>query len=127
MELQALETAVLAPKGLKGSAKIVYDLLKNKFEKKEVLQFKELFDVYIDTMVPNYREHIIGTWPKGKYVPIKVNSNRWYKENWETTSKKGEAIQWLKYHIGNLVLNGYMVAIPVINFDVNSTKKIDAP
>lgn len=121
MEIQTIETAVLQPKPLRGSAKIIYELLCSKYRNKEILYLKELVFLWADTMIPEYRRHKAGGFNvHGRWEVKEVKSNEWVKKNWDTlSSRQGQAIQWLKYHIGNLVLNGYAVAVPIINFNVN--------
>lgn len=125
-EIQVLNTAVLQPKGLKGSAKVVYELLVSKIQNKEVLGLKEVVHAFADAVIKPDKISKIGCWPGGRYEPKEFNTREYTKENWQRTAYNGQAIQWLKYHIGNLVLNGHIIAIPVINFDANE-KQLEGP
>lgn len=119
MKVQHLHTAVLHPKPLKKSAAAVYDLLCKHFENKTTLTIKEACIIYANTLIPLNAKIRIGEYNReGKYMVKEVNSRKHFKEIClKKKTYQGYVAYWLKYHMGNLVLNGYAVLIPTINYD----------
>ena len=125
-ELQPISTGVIQPKPIKRGAKAVYQMLKHHVENKTILSLHEVCDVYADHNIPAQALRSVGMYgDSGKWEIRQVNSREWFKNNYlNVSSYRGLAIQWLKYHIGNLVLNGYAVLIPVMNLEPQQENKI---
>lgn len=122
MKPQHIQTAILHPKPLKKSAAAVYNLLCTHFKNDSILTIKAVCNLYADTLIPkNEKLRVLVSDNNGKWIVKEVNSNRHFKQIClKSKTYQWIGISWLKYHIGNLVLNGYAVVTPTMNFKLPS-------
>lgn len=127
MDLKCLQTAVLKPKSLHGSSAQIYDLLVYKYEHSDILHLSEVVALWADIIVAKRRHGVQLYYNSVNRAWVYVDSSQVnvIKKDWSNPRYARPAIQWLKYHIGNLILNGYAVFVPIINFDASDALKLN--